>query len=264
MDKAVFFDALAAGYDSSFTYTAAGWEQRMQTRKWIALFLDPVRPLNILELNCGTGEDACWMASKGHEVIATDISEEMISNATIKADGILKPKFIVADNLDVRSVVNEQKFDLIVSNFSGFNCHDPLRLEKLNDDLISMLHPAGVLVVGVFGKNCLWEMMYYSLNGNFRSAFRRWKQTAMVSFEERTQPVYYYSPKDLENRLQGFSLSEKRPIGLFTPPSYLHAWTKKRKRLVSFFATLDRTVGHFQFLSSFADHSLLVFKKKVQ
>ena len=38
-------------------------------------FLDNNK-LNILELNCGTGEDALWFAKQGHKVLATDLSEK--------------------------------------------------------------------------------------------------------------------------------------------------------------------------------------------
>jgi ubiquinone/menaquinone biosynthesis C-methylase UbiE len=38
----------------------------------------------ILEVNCGTGEDALWLSAQNYEVTATDISEAMIGVAKAK------------------------------------------------------------------------------------------------------------------------------------------------------------------------------------
>ena len=40
----------------------------------------------MLEINCGTGIDADWLAKKGHFVIASDISSKMIEIAKKKYD----------------------------------------------------------------------------------------------------------------------------------------------------------------------------------
>src|SRR4051812_33151890 len=71
------FDSYAETYDSHFTQSAIGKLQRERVRIFLSKHLKKM-PLNILEINCGTGEDAFWMADKGHKVTATDGSEEMI------------------------------------------------------------------------------------------------------------------------------------------------------------------------------------------
>ncbi len=37
-----------------------------------------LKGLDILELNCGTGEDAVLFSEKGFNIVATDVSEEML------------------------------------------------------------------------------------------------------------------------------------------------------------------------------------------
>ena len=39
-------------------------------------------------MNCGTGEDARWLASQGMQVLATDISAPMIEVAQCKLAGL--------------------------------------------------------------------------------------------------------------------------------------------------------------------------------
>src|SRR5262245_44859612 len=79
------FDVLAAGYDSSFSQSLTGQAQRDVSRLWLQKFLLYKGPLRILEINCGTGDDALWLASLGHYVVATDQSARMIGEATQKA-----------------------------------------------------------------------------------------------------------------------------------------------------------------------------------
>ena len=42
-------------------------------------------PLKILELGCGTGTHS-FLLEKGHEIVGTDLSPDMISKAKIKAE----------------------------------------------------------------------------------------------------------------------------------------------------------------------------------
>src|ERR1700733_12870674 len=70
------FDALAEGYDGQFTRTRIG--SAMRAAVW-ARCAARFRPgFRILEMNCGTGEDARWLAGQGMRVVATDISARMI------------------------------------------------------------------------------------------------------------------------------------------------------------------------------------------
>ncbi|WP_315817338.1 methyltransferase domain-containing protein [Paraflavitalea speifideaquila] len=84
MSKQAAFDVLAADYDTSFSHSLTGHAQRMVSRAWLQSFLAGKGTLRILEINCGTGEDALWLASLGHTVIATDQSERMIGEAREK------------------------------------------------------------------------------------------------------------------------------------------------------------------------------------
>ncbi len=73
------FDATASlQYDKEFTYTSIGKFQRNNVHSYLREILPENNPINILELNCGTGEDALFFLKNGHKVLATDLSEEML------------------------------------------------------------------------------------------------------------------------------------------------------------------------------------------
>ena len=58
----------------------------------------PLPPCRVLELGCGTGTNAIWLAKQGFEVTATDLSETALKLAHAKEDSKLCT-FIHADFL---------------------------------------------------------------------------------------------------------------------------------------------------------------------
>jgi SAM-dependent methyltransferase len=78
------FDELAAGYDEGFTATAIGTLMREAVwRRLDACFAAGDR---VLELNCGTGDDAVHLARRGVRVLATDASAAMLALARTKVE----------------------------------------------------------------------------------------------------------------------------------------------------------------------------------
>src|SRR5690242_10854701 len=78
------FDAMAADYDARFTQSRIGTLMRQAVwRRLDARFQPGDR---ILELNCGTGEDALHLAQRSIHVLATDLSATMVQAARAKAE----------------------------------------------------------------------------------------------------------------------------------------------------------------------------------
>ena len=65
------FDAAAANYDEDFTYSLIGIEVRKIIHKYLAKNI--ASGSHILEINCGSGEDAFFLAGLGCKVMATDV-----------------------------------------------------------------------------------------------------------------------------------------------------------------------------------------------
>src|SRR5215472_18562669 len=121
--SAAAFDAVAESYDLRFTDTAVGRAQRKQV--WASLLTAFPAGSRILELNCGTGEDARFLAMQGRSVLACDASAAMIAVARGReraqdqtpSRGRLEYLEIANENLNSLSV--ERPFDGAFSNFSG-------------------------------------------------------------------------------------------------------------------------------------------------
>jgi ubiquinone/menaquinone biosynthesis C-methylase UbiE len=261
------FDTIAAEYDLSFSQTLTGKSQRRQSRKWLAAFLQDKQNLRILEINCGTGDDAMWLASLGHQVTATDAAAEMIKEARIKS--MLRPpdnsiQFIQCSFKELQFNLSNQKFDLIFSNFSGLNCIPADELSLLNQQFHELLNPGGHLAVVIFGKYNWWETVYYLLKFNPSKASRRWrKKRALAGLKKGIfQPVYYYSKNRFCRLLDKFKLIEKKPVGLFVPPSYMESFMKKNPRMFRLLDKLENKAGGMSTFSQWGDHSYLLLKAK--
>lgn len=82
------YDALAASYDGlmndgSYRRRAAFLERRLKK--------SPIPVERVLDLGCGTGTIACLLARRGYGVLASDGSEEMLTQAAAKAAGLERP-----------------------------------------------------------------------------------------------------------------------------------------------------------------------------
>src|SRR5664279_6592737 len=77
------FDHIGARYDAEFTNTdLSRW---FRQRVWERLAILFQAGDSVLELGCGTGEDAVWLAKRGVHVLATDGSPAMLAETQRKA-----------------------------------------------------------------------------------------------------------------------------------------------------------------------------------
>ena len=271
------FDPVAPDYDATFTHTPVGRLLRERVWALLARNSDGVtssHPVTtVLELNCGTGEDAIRMARQGWQVLATDISPAMVEVAKrkVQAAGLEDRVEVRVCGLEELSRLHDRKFDLIFSNFGGMNCLSPEGMVQLSVDLPQLLAPGGRFVAVVMSRFCWWETLYFLLKGKPRAAFRRLSEKAVEArLDEKTVvPTWYYAPGEFRRffgatrlrNLRGFVNVQVRPIGFWLPPSYLNPFFEKRPRLLRFLALLEK-YGAPACVAPAADHYLLILKPR--
>ena len=254
------FDKAATTYDESFTNTAIGKFQRNAVYEIVLNHIKNTK--TILEINCGTGEDAIWLAKQGIEITATDISIEMIAVAKSKTN-LENLTFLQANCISVSEQFSNKKFDLLFSNFGGLNCLTKKELEKFLNNTSQILSEKGKMILVIMPKNTLWEKAYFILKGKFKTAYRRKKNVAIANVDGEKVSTYYFNPKDVVNLSKtNFELIETKPIGFFIPPSYLEPFFKNKKSFLNILNCLESKIKNWSFLSKYADHYLIVLQKK--
>src|SRR5258708_17175711 len=118
------FDHIGARYDVEFTNTdLSRWFRR---RVWDRLGLLFKSGEHVIELGCGTGEDAIWLAKRGVHVLAGDGSPAMLAETARKAKAENLDSMIETRLLDLTDTANwtldANAFDGAYSNYGPFNC----------------------------------------------------------------------------------------------------------------------------------------------
>jgi ubiquinone/menaquinone biosynthesis C-methylase UbiE len=259
--RAAAFDEAAVSYDSEFAGTTAGSWLRESVWSRLAPFVKP--GMRALDLGCGTGEDALWLARSGCHVTAADGSPAMLQQVAAKASRSNFEQAVRIVRLDLNapsaSLPFTQSFDVVVSNFGAINCVTDLPL--LGHKLAAWVKPGGTLALIFMGRFCAWETAYYLARLD-RNAARRWSGRALASVGQETVEVRYWSRAEMLNALRpSFRLLAAHGIGTLLPPSYLFHWVERRPRFFSRLARWERRMSNIWPLSRMGDHTLIVARR---
>jgi ubiquinone/menaquinone biosynthesis C-methylase UbiE len=258
---AAAFDQAAAAYDTEFAGTTIGVRLREAVWSRVAPFVKP--GMHALDLGCGTGEDALWLARTGCRVTAADGSPEMLDHLAAKASRFnlahrVKP--IVLDlNAPLESAPPGHPFDLAISNFGALNCIENLGM--LSERLETWVKPGGVVALIFMGRFCAWESAYYTARLD-RRAMRRWGGRARAIVGGQTLEIRYWSNREvLRAFAPAFRVIGVHGIGTFLPPSYLFHWFEPRARLLGALARLEQAAGQIWPISRMGDHTLIMLRR---
>ena len=244
MSSAAVFDRMAARYDELWTTTAIGRAQRNLVWRDIDPLFQPGE--RILDIGCGTGEDAEHFAARGVVVYATDASPAMVQVAQARGVGA-----VVLSAEDLATI--GATFDGAISNFGTLNC--VADLPAVAGSLAGLVRPGGRVAICMLGRFCAWETLYYGVRLHWK-AFRRWRGNRVPY-----QGIVVHYPNTAHFRAAfatDFELQRWTGIGLLVPPSYV----KLPASLVGVLAACDRLLARLPLLRALADHRLFLLVRK--
>jgi len=248
---AAAFDGLAQRYDAQFTATALGSVLRqMSWRRFERAFAGREY---LLDIGCGTGEDAIHLARLGHRVVAADASLQMVRMASRKAElaGCAKHiRFLWTPMEQLGVELAGEKFDGVYSNFGAINCAPDLAM--LARGLAPLLRPQAPLVWVVMGRYVPWEWAWYLARGDARTAFRRLRRDGAAW---RGLQVRYPTPATLARAMQPhFTRRVATPLGLVLPGSYAASLFERAPRLLATLTRAEQVLQRLHAGAAFADH----------
>lgn len=258
------FDSLADRYDEIFTASEIGQVQRAKVWEECRQVFRPGD--RVLEIGCGTGVDACFLAEYGVTVVACDSSPRMIAVTTqrVKENAqrrLVHPRLLAAE--DIAGLRDTDSFDGAFSNFGALNCIRDL--DPLARNLGALLRPGATALLCLMGPCCLWEIGWYLACGNPRKAFRRLRRGEVAGHltQKTSAAVYYPSVRKLV-RIFGpeFRLTSFTGIGVSVPPSYVEPWANRFPRLLRLAKRVDSVLGKSPGVRALADHILLKFERE--
>jgi ubiquinone/menaquinone biosynthesis C-methylase UbiE len=258
------FDALAEGYDQGFTFSKIGQAQRSAV--WKELSRTFRAGDRVLEIGCGTGIDACFLAERGVQVVAFDSSQAMVRVAARRIREVsanantIDLRLLAAENL--AAVQHEAPFDGVFSNFAALNCVEDLH--AVGENLGRLLKPGGTALLCLLGPCCLWEVIWYLLKAKPRKAFRRWQSASLTATlaPGASVQVRYYGIRSLSRIFApSLRLRSWRGIGLMVPPSYVESAAQRFPEFLKLAERSDRLLARCPVIRGFSDHILLKFER---
>jgi SAM-dependent methyltransferase len=248
------FDALAPDYDAAFTDTPLGTVLRELV--WSRLDVVFGGAQRILDLGCGTGEDAMRLAARGKQVVAIDASGGMVRCAQEKARArgyAPRVEFHCLPMQSLDAALAPGQFDGVLSNFGALNCVEDL--PALVATVAARLAPGARLLWVPMGRHVPWEWAWYLLHGQPAKA---WRRLGGERLAWRGLSLGYPTPRELTAMLQRhFRIDRVRPLGFALPPSYAAHWLNRRPRLLAALTRLERTAQRYPTLAGVADHYIV-------
>ena len=259
------FDTLADRYDAEFTHRPLGRLLRERVRGRLAAAFTAGH--HVLELGCGTGEDAIWLAERAVRVTAVDASAAMLRVAEGKvrrsgtADRITLCQVDLATGTLPSAGDRSELFDGAFSNFGVLNCVS--ELGPLASAVATRLRLGARLLVVVMGPYCPWEVIGFGVRGRFRDAFRRTVRRPRARFgETASMPVWYYAPSAVRAAMAPwFRHVDTAGVGVLLPPTDFSGVVERWPRVFRSVAALDRSVSATAAGAWFNDHHLSVFER---
>jgi SAM-dependent methyltransferase len=184
---------------------------------WTRPFLVPLREAGVrtvLELGCGTGNDAARLAGEGYSVTAIDLSGEAIGQARARFGSLAR--FLVAD-MTQRLPFPDESFDAVMSNVAMHMFPDGVTRVLFAE--VGRLIRAGGLFV--FHVNSLADRPLRARNLPAREI-----EPDYVA-EESGQTMHFFSEAYLRELLAGWQRVDLVPVPVphrKTGEPYKHVW----------------------------------------
>jgi SAM-dependent methyltransferase len=227
----------------------------------------------VLEIGCGTGEEALYLASRGVEVLATDAAEGLIEVlraklATTGGAAATRVTTRVIAARDIGELAREfggGSFSGAYSSFGPLNCEPDLR--PVASALAELVRPGGKVVISLLNRFCAWETLWHLARLQPRAAFRRWggraQATVRATSGDEKVTVYYWTPGMVEHLFQPhFATVRRTALTWALPPPYLARLVRRRPGLFRRVGPLERRLASRWPFNSVGDHVLLEMVRK--
>jgi|SRR5438445_4042328 len=261
MMPSVVFDAIAPEYDARFTESVLGRVLRRALWRWLDRAFE--RGQRILELNCGTGEDALHLATRGVRVVATDASPAMLELARGKIgaagfDRLVEVRPAVIERLEELRAEAGAGWDGAFSSFGGLNC--VADVPRVARTLGTLLKRGARVVLCVMGPVVPWEWAWFLAHGQPGKAGRR---LASGGVEWRGTTVRYPSVRTVGRAFApDFAVRRTGGLGVLVPPTYAEEWARRHPALVERLDRWERRIEDWPLVPRLGDHYLLELERR--
>lgn len=232
MNIARAYDAAAPEYDAALAQDpVAVWMRQQLWAHYVRVIAPTAR---VLDFTAGTGADAIFLARRGAQVLACDVSPGMLQELQRRARAEqvqVETRVLAAEMLDL---LDGSRFDAAVSGFAGINTiEEP---PQLAHNLARLVKPRGRVILHALNANCIWEKANQIAHGQLPRT-----RTAGTRIGGEQVALHFFNPHELfpSAFAAQFTLRELYGLSLVTAPT----WMKRAGLLAPALFRADRIVG---------------------
>ena len=214
----------------------------------------------ILEVGCGTGEEASRFIRSAHKnLICIDAAMGMVEYSTEKMRTLgISEKFSALKLPAYRVGELNMIFDLVYSLNGALNTEP--RLDVFVRALEKILPEGGIIIISLRNRLCIGEFLLYSVLGRHEPLKRRKARSTPVQVVGNTIESFYYSPEEICRVFSNFVLRKKVGLGILVPPYLADRFRSNLIRRI--ITATERLISRIPILSSLGDEVLYVFEKR--
>jgi ubiquinone/menaquinone biosynthesis C-methylase UbiE len=244
------FDRAAEGYDAGFGTNPAGLLFRdVFQRRLLERVPSGAR---VLDLGCGTGEDALFLAEQGRRVHAVDVSGAMVRRCLDKAAARgLGPERLRAELLSAEHVdALRGPFDAAYSDFGALNCAD---LPAVGRALARVLKPGAPVLLSLMPPRPLPATMVRLLTGRGEPRGRSDPRVGGIAV-----PVSHPTARAVRAAFgAAFAWHRCFALGALTPGPEHGGWACRHPQAFAALAALEGLVRAWPLVRGAGDHLVL-------
>ncbi|MBN1967107.1 MAG: methyltransferase domain-containing protein [Anaerolineae bacterium] len=263
------FDRAAKMYDATYGPPGEG-EHGNPLVGWLraqhVALLQAIFPLGakVLDIGCGTGEEAIALARDGYSVLGIDISPAMVRQTQTKAavHGIqrgLMCRALAAGRLD--QLDERGPFQGAYSGLGTLNTEPDL--VAVARGLDSLLEPGAPFVATIMSRRCIYEIVRNLMRGKPDETLKRapdWQETR-AGTGGVVAPVKFYTPGEFADAFAPyFTVESVRAFPLWLPPVHLHETYRAHPARFRRLEVLDRLMRSWPGFRAWGDHFLMVLR----
>ena len=175
----------------------------------------------VLDVGCGTGIDALFLARRGIRVVAIDRSPAMIARARARLASDPSGSLVELRTLDIEGLESlpGRGFDGIISSFASLS--SIADLERFSVVAAQRLPPRGTMLLHLLNRWSLWEWLGHVRHRRWQAARRLGDvQERMFVIGGHAVPHYLYHPREAYARFfaERFRLRRAEGLGILRPP----------------------------------------------
>jgi len=263
VDAATAYDAYANRYDALLSENLINAYMRKVMMAYQEETFHPGERL--LELGCGTGDEALALAAHGCEIVAIDPSAEMIAWARQKAARHpfgSRVSFRVGYARELSALIPSSEDGGFDGGYSSFALSYEEDLSRVVDALARLIRPGGMFLAALMNRVCGAECTIAMASLHPSLAGRRLRDRTTHKVGTVQTWVHCRTPREIGQAFRpGFEVVRRRGLPVLLPPHYTNRPLRRWPALVDAIEKIDLRAVGWPIFRDVGDHSVLWMRR---